>query len=597
VPLDRKHPRQGTINIYFELYPHTGPGSAESAIIARDGGPGYSTAWYRNYFLSAFTANLDVHDLLLIDSRGRGQSGTIICNDLQYGNLPFFQAVAECAAQLGDAASRYGSGDISQDQEAVRKALGYDKIDYFAWSYAGEEVTAYATRFGEHLRSLVLDAPMGTPALDQARFVWEQNNARYDPRMISLDCQRSPTCSAEHPLPEAELNALLWTVRLDPPEGDAYDANGNMVHIRVDENALLNYAIAAVTGNFTDTGEILAAAGALWKGDKQPLLRLGAEAYYTMDYLNFGDPTNFSAGAFVANYSVDVHQPFNWSDSVTERNTEVNDTISNLPFGYFAPFSVPAGTNTIYSNVWFGIYWQKPSPAPVVPPHPTYPLVPTLVLTGDLDNQVAPPEVLKVAALFPDSTVVSIEEVGHGTVFYSQCGAGLASNFIETLQTGDTSCAQTPGTVWPAVGRFPLFAKGARPATVNPGGHNQIGPAERKVVTVAVAAVTDALQRSIIGYGSGVGLRAGTFLTDYGEGTHWTTTLTNCAFASDVTVTGTIAWTWAGALTADLTVNGSGTAGGSLHVEGTWQAPGPVGNFTVSGTLGGKEVNVLVPEA
>jgi hypothetical protein len=115
------------------------------------------------------------------------------------------------------------------------------------------------------------------------------------------------------------------------------------------------------------------------------------------------------------------------------------------------------------------------------------------------------------------------------------------------------------------------------------------------VVTAAVAAATDAMQRSTIGSGDGVGLRGGTFHTDYGSA--WTTTLTDCAFAKDVTVNGTVTWEYAGSFVADLTVSGSGTAGGTLHVEGTWQAPGPVGNFKVSGTLGGKQVAVLVPEA
>jgi len=46
-----------------------------------------------------------------------------------------------------------------------------------------------------------------------------------------------------------------------------------------------------------------------------------------------------------------------------------------------------------------------------------------------------------------------------------------------------------------------------------------------------------------------------------------------------------------------LTVSGTGTAGGTLHVEGTWEAPGPVGKFKISGALGGRQVAVLVPEA
>lgn len=39
-----------------------------------------------------------------------------------------------------------------------------------------------------------------------------------------------------------------------------------------------------------------------------------------------------------------------------------------------------------------------------------------------------------------------------------------------------------------------------------------------------------------------------------------------------------------------------GDGGGTLHFEGTRQAPGPVGNSKVSGALGGKRVAVLVPE-
>jgi hypothetical protein len=48
---------------------------------------------------------------------------------------------------------------------------------------------------------------------------------------------------------------------------------------------------------------------------------------------------------------------------------------------------------------------------------------------------------------------------------------------------------------------------------------------------------------------------------------------------------------------ADLTVTGPGTKGGQLHIQGTWQAEGRVGNFKVTGTLGGNAVALLVPEA
>jgi hypothetical protein len=162
---------------------------------------------------------------------------------------------------------------------------------------------------------------------------------------------------------------------------------------------------------------------------------------------------------------------------------------------------------------------------------------------------------------------------------------------------GDISCTQTPEMVWPALGRFPLLAADARAAEIDPDGNNEIGTGERKVVTVAVATALDALKRTSIGDGTGAGLRAGTFESSLDDSGNEMTTLANCAFAQDVVVSGTVLWGADLSFAGDLTVSGAGTAGGSLHVEGTWQAPGPVGNFKISGTLGGRQVAVLVPEA
>jgi hypothetical protein len=74
-------------------------------------------------------------------------------------------------------------------------------------------------------------------------------------------------------------------------------------------------------------------------------------------------------------------------------------------------------------------------------------------------------------------------------------------------------------------------------------------------------------------------------------------TLTNCSFSTDLIVNGTLTWAFDNSIVADLTLSGPGTSGGSLHIMGFWENPGPVGKFRVTGTLGGKQVAVLVPEA
>jgi pimeloyl-ACP methyl ester carboxylesterase len=458
------------------------------------------------------------------------------------------------------------------------------------------DASAYALRFGPHLRSIVLDSPAGTPYLE--KFAFEHTRTQADPRIVRLDCLRSPTCSADHRDPRTELDNLIGALRYSPVEGNAYDASGNLTHVRVDEAALLNLVIHH-TADFIGLGEILAAGESLRRGDSAPLLRLaveGSPAPFPQSGDN-GDATGYSVAAQYATSCVDHQQAWNWSATIPEREQQYADAIAALPADYFAPFSKAATTGQAFS--WFGrdcLFWQKPTlSSPVAPAHGAYPVVPTLVLSGDMDRTVPLEETRQVAALFPDGTFVPVPGAGHGTFRWSDCAAALPSEFIETLRVGDTSCLPARQTVWPAVGRFPLLARDARPALVDPDGPNQIGVAERKVVTVAVATAIDALKRASMGDGSGVGLRAGKFRTK--ERASWTMTLTGCAFATDVIVNGTAIWRSNQSFVANLVVTGPGTAGGTIRVVGYWQAPGAVGNFKITGTLGGKKVAVLVPEA
>jgi pimeloyl-ACP methyl ester carboxylesterase len=598
LPLERKHPNEEKINFYFEVYPHTNAGPAVSAIVPNFGGPGSATTSSRVGIFGLFAPDLDVHDLLLLDDRGRGNSGALgvtVCQDLQHGTEPTWdQGVARCAAQMGDDTSGYGTADIARDVEALRVALGYDKLDYYGASYGGMDAIAYATRFGEHLRSVVLSSPFGPQALPPFSFVQFESHATS--REVRISCLRSPACSIDHPEPDEEWEELIRTIRKHPLDGMAYDAFGNLTSVHLDEAVLLTLA-EFPDGLYLSSGEFLAAATALKHGDPAPLLRLGAEGYFPL-VGDSGDPiTGFSAVALVATDNADGQFPFDWSVPPPVRLEQFEEAVSDIPYDFFQPFSVAAATSleNLQAAERQAVYWELAStPEPVVLPGAKYPQVPVFATAGDIEPIIPVELASKVAALFPESTFVSIAGgVHHSDSSGNQCAQGLMLNFIETLKVGDASCAATPETIWPAVGRFPLLAKGARAAEVDPDGVNEIAWSERKVVTVAVAAATDAVQRLIIGPGDGLGLRAGTFHTDFGA-TDVTITLSNCEFAKDVVVNGTLLW--GSTFQADLTVSGVGTAGGTLHVDGTFLAPGPVGKFKVSGLLGGKHVAVLVPE-
>jgi pimeloyl-ACP methyl ester carboxylesterase len=596
VPLDRTNPKTTTIQVYFELYPHTAAGPAQSAILVNPGGPAASTTDSRDFYQFFLASDMDVHDLLLIDDRGRGMSGAIDCEELQHGTAGFVKSEIDCVAQLGPAASRYGTGDIADDVEAVRKALGYDLVDYFGSSYGGADATAYSARYGRHVRSIVMDAPLSSPGMNQ--LLRQHFRTQADSRMVRLDCQQSVLCSQDQFDPDGTLRELSQTVRQNPVEGDGYDVNGNLLHVKIDDAALFNFVFPPY-GAFANTGEILAAADALKKGDAVPLLRLGAEGSYTL-VGDSGDPTGFSVGDFYAVGCADTTEPWDWTDPVSERKEQYDEAVADLPLDYYTPFSKSAATNFLYFYGWGKqcFWWQRPTaPSPITPPHAEFPHSPTLVLDGDMDNLVPYEETNEVAELFPNSTAVIVKGSGHETVNWSfTCAQNMILQLIENLNPGDTSCANTAASVLPAVGRFPILVKDARAANVDPSGNNQIGIEERKTVSVAVATAIDALKRSTVNGGTGVGLRGGTFESVYGA-TSLTTTLTNCSFATDLIVNGTLTWGSDNSIVADLTVSGPGTAGGSLHITGFWEIPGPVGNFSITGTLGGKQVAVLVPEA
>ena len=92
-------------------------------------------------------------------------------------------------------------------------------------------------------------------------------------------------------------------------------------------------------------------------------------------------------------------------------------------------------------------------------------------------------------------------------------------------------------------------------------------------------------------------VEGGSFTAAVGADGATTVTLTGCLFAQDVAVSGRVVWGTDASFAADFEIGGPGTPGGTLHVAGAWEAPGAVGDFRGSGTLGGKAVAVVVPEA
>lgn len=608
VPLDRSDPSSGTVSIAFELYVHSDPGPATSAILVNPGGPGGGTIVWRGGAFYLFGPLLADHDLLLVDDRGRGYSDVIDCPELQYAVGTIAEQVQACAETLGDDVDRYGTGDVAMDTDAVREALGYELVDYYGVSYGGADVSAYATRFPEHVRSLVLDSPWGDTLARQEESVDASLHVKSILDLIRTLCQRSPSCSAELTDPVAAFGSMVEQVRADPVSGRATSWDGSRMHVTVDPTFVVEYLIYP-SWFLTNVRELAAAATALERDDPVPLLRAAAESFYPVEGQPMPDPLpppprGWSFGSFVATACADKEWEWDWSASIADRQTQHDAAIATAPAELFLPFTGAEVTNSTFLSTPYCIRWpDMTGSSPMVPPNAVYPDVPTLVIGGDLDN-IVPLQITEwMAEMFPASELVEFVGAGHGAAFWSWCALDLVQGFVGTLELGDTGCAGTPELQIPSVGEFPKVAADASPAQPWPDGDNHARRAERRVASVAAAAVKDAIARADLAYmGPGTvesrGLRGGHIVFEYKgrNGFNVAITLEDVRFAEDVQIDGVVHWSADGSVVrADLSVSGPGTAGGALSIETTKYLIATY--FRVKGDLGGRQVDVRVAQA
>jgi pimeloyl-ACP methyl ester carboxylesterase len=611
VPVDRVDPSRGTIAIAYELHRHRDRSTPSlGTIVTSIGGPGGSNIAARDLWLQQFGPLLDHRDLLLVDHRGIGRSQAIDCPGLQHVRGDQAAAAAACGRRLGAAADRYGSGDVADDIDDVRAALGIDKLDYYGDSYGAVDVRAYALRHADHLRSAILDSPV-VPGDDTFLRAWARWAARVQVRV----CRRSPSCSAAARRPAATLAWLTRHLRAHPFTGVGRDADGRRHRLSVNETSVLGVLYNDNFGPFPflNQGELTAAAQALRHGDRVPLLRLVAESPAPTD---FGDPADGnSVGAGYAVYCTDSTFVWDKRASVATRRHQYASALAALPGGATAPFSPAAWATfvkqqpiTIEPAADACISWPAPQrPNPPFPLHARFPNIPALVLNSELDL-IPLRQAEALTRLFPRVTFVKVANAHHITGWWNPCAAAIEVRFIATLGAGNTSCAANPRGPFHAPGApvtrfvpfhgvrsFPRRAANAPPAAVAARSVDRSTRADRRVATAAWSAVEDAVMRSMRMTGrTGRGLRGGSF--NVRRSARATTVRYRATrFTIDVRVTGRATLrTRTNRVHAVVNIAAPGHRHGRLRFAGVIFDPArPL--VAIRGRIGGRPVSVRVP--
>ena len=189
VPLERADPSLGTIPIRYAVRARSHASRpSKGAILAVEGGPGYGSIGSARYYIRMLGSVLDRRELIMVDMRGTGHSQAIDCPDLQEGRGSDSHGVAQCARRLGPTFASYRTSAAADDLDAVRVALGLERISVYGDSYGTYLGQSYAFRHGDTLDALVLDSAY--PLRGESG--WFPSLTRTGIRSLSIACRRRP---------------------------------------------------------------------------------------------------------------------------------------------------------------------------------------------------------------------------------------------------------------------------------------------------------------------------------------------------------------------------------------------------------------------
>jgi hypothetical protein len=415
---------------------------------------------------------------------------------------------------------------------------------------------------------------------------------------FNFACQRSQACSSLPGDSISHIAPALRELRAHPFKAQARDVSGTTHHFTADATqlALVMFSGAPARATIRETD---AAARAFVSGDRAPLLRLMAESQSGVDSRDEDQSTAaYSSGLAAAVMCQDAPQIYEMSLDIGARMADRDRAVEkrqHMAPDTYAPFTISEyrGMPLDYAFVDECVQWPVPPashPAGRLTTGPmTYPDVPTLVVSGDLDNMTPVADGAAAAANFPRGRQLVLLNSLHVNALpraRSECGVALVRRFLETLDPGDTSCTQTV----PEIRLVPQFARRVHevePASVT--GANAASVEQLRAVRAALLTLGDAMVRAPeVSPGAGVGLRAGSFSARETEATY-RLTLRELRWTNDLAVSGTAEFpAYQGAAQAHLVLHGAKDLSGTLDVQ--WLEGVPRARAKVNGNLGGRTV-------
>ncbi|TML28468.1 MAG: alpha/beta hydrolase [Actinobacteria bacterium] len=451
VPLDRTGATGGTINLHVEVLPAAGTARGVMFLIA--GGPGQGSAgsfdlgpgFNRELMQFMFPG----YTLVAFDNRGTGQSGLIDCPALQRATSgtaeQFAGLAAACATIIGPQRVFYSTRDHADDMDAVRAALGVDKIGLYGVSYGTKLALAYALGYPTHVERIALDSVVPTDDPDP----FDQNVLQEMPGTLQRFCA-DRVCRGATPNYAGEVVTLANRIEAKPLRGRIIGANGRAKTMTMNGEAFLNMMIDADL-TFGLAAEAPAAVHAALHGNPRPLLRI-----YDFD-LSSNELTaqDLSFGLNAATNCADGRFPWGPTTPPASRRAAIDSAVANLPAGALGPFGNWAAK---IGTAYFCEQWPSPAGNTPLGPGPL-PDVPMIAIDGGFDLRTPVQNAIDVQTRFPHGKLLVVRGVGHSVT--GADASGCSQNYVRqwilgTLNAPDQAeCAQRVQPVAKVLKTFP----------------------------------------------------------------------------------------------------------------------------------------------
>lgn len=417
VPENYANPTGEKISVNVAVLSAIDDSQSNAPLMFLAGGPGQAAVEIAFMVKRMFSETLKTRDIILVDQRGTGKSHPLQCDNME--NFDIYQMIPEqlstkeihdCLNTFSGDLSQYTSENAIRDFDAVRKALGHEKINLYGGSYGTRAALVYMRMFPESLRSVVLDSvgPIEVPI-----GLFGQSAARSFNLLIE-NCNADKTCKTAYPNLIDEYHSVIEELSKEPKrvsiphprlgtETEFVISKGTLIsNLRMQLYSLETHTLVPLIIHQAYLGNYLPLAGLVAQSDKN------------------------NSGMYIGlTFNITCNEDF------PRINAEMALKDADNTFGK---------DNSHQAFKTACSVWPKYSVAPEFYT-PVTADIPTLILSGNLDPVTPPSNAEYSAKTLPNSAHYIANNVAH-IVAGKGCGTDLITEFLNDLspKTIDATC-------------------------------------------------------------------------------------------------------------------------------------------------------------